>query len=80
MFDTKKYNQAEAECWKEFYFPAMNNPDWSLKMERELRSQFSEMAYELEAMAEFGTKTVGGFTRDYVDESASNGYLLESKP
>lgn len=80
MYDPKKYNRADAEGWKEFYFPTMDNPEWSPQMERELRGQFSEMAYEHEVLAEFGTETIGVFNKDYVDEASSNGYLLENQP
>ena len=80
VYNTKPYNRKEAEGWKEFHFPSMANPEWSQKMERELKQQFSEVAYEHEVEAEFGTETVGVFNKEYVDEASSKGYaFLEQK-
>lgn len=76
----QKYDRLEAEGWAEFYYPTMVNPEWSPKMERELRQQFSEVAYEHEVLAEFGTEMVGVFNKDYVDEAASIGYSYTTMP
>ena len=80
VYDTRKYSREESEGWKEFHLPSMANPEWSVKMEKELRQQFSEVAYEHEVLAEFGTETVGVFNKDYVDEAASKGYPFLNKP
>jgi len=74
IYDTSKYNREDSEGWKEFHIPSMANPEWSASMERELHQQFSEVGYEHEVLAEFGTETVGVFNKDYVDEAASIGY------
>lgn len=74
VYDTKKYDREKAEGWKEFHIPSMANPEWSESMERELHQQFSEVAYEHEVLAEFGTETVGVFNKEYVDEAASEEY------
>lgn len=79
-FDINTYDRTTAEGWEEFYFPTMVNPEWSPKMERELRNLYTEVAYEHEVMAEFGTEMVGVFNKDYIDEAASNGYSLLSQP
>ena len=55
----------------------MCNPEWSEQMERELKSQFDEVSYEHEVLAEFGTETIGVFNKDYIDEAASKGYRLQ---
>ena len=47
-YDMNTYDRATAEGWQEFYYPTMVNPEWSEMMERELRQQFSEVAYEHE--------------------------------
>ncbi|WP_243509987.1 hypothetical protein [Cytobacillus oceanisediminis] len=74
------YDRKDAEGWQEFYFPTMVNPEWSDKMERELRQQFSEVAYEHEVLAEFGTEMVGVFNKDYIDEASSIGYNYTTDP
>lgn len=74
VYDTRKYDREESEGWKEFHIPSMANPEWSASMERELHQQFSEVGYEHEVLAEFGTETVGVFNKDYIDEAASIGY------
>lgn len=79
VYDTRSYNRPEAEGWKEFHIPSMANPEWSTKMERELKKEFSEVAYEHEVLAEFGTETVGVFNKDYIDEAASKGYAFLEK-
>lgn len=79
-YNIRTYDRLEAEGWKEFYFPTMVNPEWSPKMERELRMQFSEVAYEHEVLAEFGTEMVGVFNKDYIDEASSIGYHFTTHP
>ena len=75
-FDIRTYDRSTAEGWQEFYFPTMVNPEWSPKMEKQLKNLYTEVAYEHEVMAEFGTEMVGVFNKDYIDEAASNGYAL----
>ena len=77
IYDRRKYDRKSAEGWKEFHLPSMANPEWSEAMEKELRTMYSEAAYEHEVLAEFGTETVGVFNKDYVDEAASRGYPFE---
>ena len=79
VYDTRKYDRSESYGWKEFYFPTYVNPNWSPKMEKELREQYSEVGYQHEVLAEFGTETVGVYNKDYVDEAASIEYPLEPK-
>lgn len=79
-YDMSKYDRIEAEGWAEFYYPTMVNPEWSPKMERELRMQFSEVAYEHEVLAEFGTEMVGVFNKNYIDEASSIGYNYTMTP
>ena len=80
FFDMRTYDRKTAEGWQEFYFPTMVNPGWSPKMERELRNLYTDVAYEHEVMAEFGTEMVGVFNKDFIDEASSNGYALLSQP
>jgi len=79
FYDMRTYSRDEAEGWQEFYYPTMVNPEWDEKMERELRMQFSDVAYEHEVLAEFGTEMIGVFNKDYIDEAASNGYVLHKE-
>lgn len=79
-FDINTYDRTTAEGWQEFYFPTMVNPEWSPKMEKQLKNLYTEVAYEHEVMAEFGTEMVGVFNKDYIDEASSNGYVLLSQP
>lgn len=79
-YTNNNYNRIEAEGWAEFYYPTMVNPEWSEKMERELRQQFSDIAYEHEVLAEFGTEMVGVFNKDYIDEASSIGYNYTTSP
>ena len=74
VYNPRNYDRDISEGWKEFYFPTMVNPEWSPKMERELKGQFSEIAYEHEVLAEFGTETIGVFNKDFVDEASSMIY------
>lgn len=79
-YDMTTYDRESAEGWAEFYYPTMVNPEWSPKMERELKSQFSEVAYEHEVLAEFGTEMVGVFNKDYIDEASSISYDYTQAP
>lgn len=80
QYDIRTYDRVTAEGWKEFYFPTMVNPSWSPKMERELRNLYTDIGYEHEVLAEFGTELVGVFNKEYIDEASSNGYALLSRP
>jgi replicative DNA helicase len=80
QFNINTYDRDTAEGWQEFYFPTMVNPEWSPAMEKELRGLYTEVAFEHEVLAEFGTEMVGVFNKDYIDEAASNGYALLSQP
>lgn len=79
-YDMSTYDRNTAEGWAEFYYPTMVNPEWSPKMEKELKQQFSEVAYEHEVLAEFGTETVGVFNKDYIDEASEIPYEYMSAP
>lgn len=80
QFDMRTYDRSTAEGWAEFYFPTMVNPGWDPKMEKQLKNLYSEVAYDHEVLANFGTEMVGVFNKDYIDEAASNGYALLSQP
>lgn len=74
VYNTKHYNREESEGWKEFHIPSMANPEWSESMEKELKQQFSEVGYEHEVLADFGTESVGVFNKDYIDEASEQEY------
>lgn len=78
-YDLSTYDRDTADGWVEFHFPTMVNPEWDERMERELRQMYSQVAFEHEVLAEFGTEMVGVFNKDYVDEAASNGYVLHTQ-
>ncbi|BCO16169.1 phage terminase large subunit family protein_gp116 [Bacillus phage vB_BceM_WH1] len=80
IFDTRPYDRTTVKGWQEFHFPTMVNPEWDEGMEQELKALYSEMAYEHEVLAEFGTEMAGVFNKDYVDEATSSGYHLLSRP
>lgn len=79
IYNPKNYNREFSEGWKEFYFPTTVNPEWSPKMERELKNQFSEVAYEHEVLAEFGTETIGVFNKEFIDEASNVVYPMIGK-
>jgi len=79
-YDHCPYDRDTASGWKEFYFPTMVNPEWDEVMEKELRSLYSQIAYEHEVLAEFGTEMIGVFNKDFIDEAASIPYSLLSRP
>jgi replicative DNA helicase len=66
--------------WKEFYYPTMVNPEWSPRMEKELRGMFSEVAYQHEVLAEFGEETVGVFNKDFIDRARHDYTYREATP
>lgn len=79
-YDLSTYDRKEASGWKEFYYPTMVNPEWDTKMEKELKGMYSEVAYEHEVLAEFGTEMVGVFNKDYIDEASEDAYKLVTQP
>jgi hypothetical protein len=81
IYDTKierynddRYKREAAKGWAEFYFPTMVNPEWSPSLESELRGMYSQVAYEHEVLAEFGTEMIGVFNKSFIDEAASIPY------
>lgn len=79
-YDTSQYNRAEAAGWKEFHFTSEVNPNWGPHMESEMRAMFTDVAYQHEVMAEFGSETIGVFNKDYVDEASDSMYEFHEKP
>lgn len=75
-----EYDRTTAMGWKEFYFPTMVNPEWDSNMEREMKGMYTQVAYEHEVLAEFGTEMVGVFNKDFIDEAASIPYALLQRP
>ena len=55
--------------WTEFYYPTMVNPEWSPRLEKELRAMYSEQGYIHEVLAEFGDETIGVFKKDQIDRA-----------
>ncbi len=68
------YSRKDAKGWKEFHFPTMVNPEWDKNMEEELRKMYSQVAYEHEVLADFGTEMIGVFNKDFIDEASSIKY------
>lgn len=80
LYNPKDYDRETSEGWKEFYFPTMVNPEWNPSMENELKKQFSQVAYEHEVLAEFGSEMIGVFNKDMIDEASSIPYPLLGSP
>lgn len=79
-FDVRTYDRHTAEGWQEFHYSTSVNPEWSERMEREMRSMYTEVGYEHEVLAEFGSEMAGVFNKDYIDEASGSGYALLSRP
>lgn len=79
-YDVTTYDRYAAEGWSEFHFPTSVNPGWSQRMEKEMKSMYTDVGYEHEVLAEFGSEMAGVFNKDYIDEASSNGYALLSRP
>lgn len=80
VYDTRKYSREKATGFKEFHFPSNVSPHWNERMETEMKGQFNAVEYEHEVMAEFGTEMQGVFSKDFVDEAASQHYALMDNP
>jgi replicative DNA helicase len=76
-YEGNTYDRATAKGWKEFYYPTMVNPEWDTDMENELRKSYTQVGYEHEIMAEFGTEMIGVFNKEFVDEACSKDYPLQ---
>lgn len=79
-YNDHEYRRDSAQGWAEFYFPTMVNPEWSPSLEAELRGMYSQVAYEHEVLAEFGTEMIGVFNKDFIDEAASMNYPFLDTP
>jgi len=66
--------------WREFHYPAMVNPLWTDSMEQELRRTFSQVGYEHDVLAEFGTEMVGVFPKDKVDAARTKYNYVTHRP
>lgn len=78
-YDGNRYDRGTAEGWKEFHFPTMVNPEWDVRMEKELRKMYTQVGYEHEVMAEFGTEMIGVFNKEFVDEACSKPYPFSAE-
>lgn len=64
--------------WTQFHHPIMVHPEWSPDMEKELRQIFSsEIAWEHEELAEFGTEVSGVFSKVHLDRSRKEYDYIE---
>lgn len=45
------------------------NPNWSTEMEEELKTEYSDLGYTLEILAEFGDETAGVFKKEFIDRA-----------
>lgn len=57
----------ESFGYVEHFHPSMHNPNWCKEMEDRFHSEFSDIQYEHEILAEFGTEEAGVFNKDRVD-------------
>lgn len=60
--------------YSQHYHPSTHNPNWSEKMEAELRAQLTAEGYVHEVLAEFGTQEKGVFPKDKLDSSREYEY------
>lgn len=59
--------------WKEYHYPTTVNPEWDASMEKELRAMFStEVAWEHEVLANFGSEVIGVFRKEYIDRAKAD--------
>lgn len=79
-YNSEDYRRETAKGWAEFYFPTMVNPEWSPQLEAELRGMYTQVAYEHEVLAEFGTEMIGVFNKDFVDEASDQPYAFLERP
>lgn len=76
----KFYNACQPDSgWHEFYYPTTVNPEWSDKMDKELRNMYSAQGYVHEVLAEFGDETIGVFSKAFIDRARRN-YQYQAMP
>lgn len=78
FYDIDTYDRHTAEGWQEFHYPTSVNPEWNPKMEAQLKAMYSQIAYEHEVLAEFGTEMVGVFKKELIDEASDISYNYKS--
>lgn len=66
----------ESFGYHEHYHPSMHNPNWCQEMEDQFRAELTEIQYEHEILAEFGTEEAGVFNKDRLDEARNKQYYL----
>lgn len=60
--------------YHEHFHPSMHNPNWGPEMEARFRREFTDIQYEHEVLAEFGTEEAGVFNKDKVDAAMHKEY------
>jgi replicative DNA helicase len=63
----KFYDACHNSMYKEFFYPSMVNPNWGPEQEAFFRSEYSEIEYAHEVLAEFGKLEQGVFQVAYVE-------------
>ena len=66
----------ESFGYHEHYHPSMHNPNWCQEMEDQFRAELTEIQYEHEILAEFGTEEAGVFDKDKLDAAMKREYYL----
>ncbi len=76
----KFYDNCHSPLWKEYHYPAWNNPLWSDDLESFYRGEFTDIQYNHEVGAEFGEQEQGVYQTSYVDDAMVDYNYSENSP
>ena len=62
--------------YTQFFHPSTHNPNWCQEMEDQFRAELTEIQYEHEILAEFGTEEAGVFDKEKLDAAMRREYYL----
>lgn len=66
------YDSCRSPLYKEYYYPSMINPLWSLDLETFYRNEYTEIQYAHEILAEFGEQEQGVYQSAMIDEAMAD--------
>lgn len=76
----KFYNACMDKLWKEFHYSSSVNPNWGPDLESFFRSIYTDIGYQHEVLAEFGSQEQGVFQVGYVEAAESEYKYGDMRP
>lgn len=74
------YKNCHNRRYREYHYSSADNPLWNDELEKDFRSQYTEVGYIHEVLANFGEQEAGVFQVKYVKRAGEDYFYEDMKP